>query len=141
MSSEQEINKLRVLIVDDSAPIRTAAGGMLRQLGWQVEVAEDGFAALARLASFEFDIIFIDVVMPRLDGYETLSLLRVNPAFATIPVIMMSSKGGAFDIAKAKLIGCDDYIIKPFDKEEIVRITTKYAPHVTLTGDLAPEEA
>lgn len=109
---------LKVLIVDDSQTIRSTAQQILGD-GFQVQSCDDGFAALAKLASFRPDIIFIDIVMPRLDGYETVALLRTNREFDGVPVVMMSSRGGAFDVAKGRLIGCNDYIVKPFSKDDL----------------------
>lgn len=117
----------RVMMIDDSQVISAQARTMLTDAGYDVETADDGFAALARMSSYEPDVIFIDIVMPRLDGYETVALLRTNPRFARTPIIMMSSKGGAFDIGKGKLVGCDDYVIKPFEREQLLACVGKHA--------------
>lgn len=127
MSADQIDNRPRVLVVDDSQTIRVSAQSILGD-AYVVEMAEDGFAAIAKLALFRPDIIFIDIVMPRLDGYDTVTLLRTNPAFSRTPVIMMSSRGGAFDVAKGRLVGCTDYIIKPFDREAIESAISKHLP-------------
>lgn len=127
MSADQIDNRPRVLVVDDSQTIRVSAQSILGD-AYVVEMAEDGFAAIAKLAHFRPDIIFIDIVMPRLDGYDTVTLLRTNAAFTRTPVIMMSSRGGAFDIAKGRLVGCTDYIIKPFDRDAIESAISKHLP-------------
>ena len=125
MTVNQTDNRPKVLVVDDSQTIRASAMSILGD-AYNIEMAEDGFAAIAKLASFQPDIVFIDIVMPRLDGYDTVTLLRTNPAFSTTPVIMMSSRGGAFDVAKGRLVGCTDYIIKPFDRQAIEDAIGKY---------------
>lgn len=125
--------RLKVLVVDDSQTIRAAAQSVLGS-SFEVAMAEDGFAALAKLSTFRPDIIFIDIVMPRLDGYETVSLLRSNAAFNAVPVIMMSSRGGAFDVAKGRLIGCNDYIVKPFEKDALLEVMARHVPDATLAA-------
>lgn len=111
--------KLKVLVVDDSQTIRTSATSILSE-EYELMTAEDGLDALSKVGKFHPDIIFIDIVMPRLGGYETVSLLRANPEFSMLPIIMMSSKSGTFDIAKGRLIGCDSYVVKPFDRETLL---------------------
>lgn len=111
--------KLKVLVVDDSQTIRTSATSILSE-EYELMTAEDGLDALSKVGRFHPDIIFIDIVMPRLGGYETVSLLRANPEFSMLPIIMMSSKSGTFDIAKGRLIGCDSYVVKPFDRETLL---------------------
>lgn len=133
MSVDTTDNRPKVLVVDDSQTIRVSAQSILGD-AYDVQMAEDGFAAIAKLASFKPDIVFIDIVMPRLDGYDTVTLLRTNPAFASTPVIMMSSRGGAFDVAKGRLVGCTDYIIKPFDREAIESAISKYLPAHLVTS-------
>lgn len=119
--------RFRVLVVDDSQIIRTAASNMLGD-AFDVELAVDGMDALAKLATFKADIIFVDIVMPRLGGYETVALLRSNAhEFKGAPIIMMSSKTGTFDVAKGRLVGCDDYIVKPFEKKDLLGAIERHA--------------
>lgn len=113
-------SKLKVLVVDDSQTIRTSAASILSD-DFELMTAEDGLDALSKVGKFHPDIIFIDIVMPRLGGYETVSLLRSNPEFSMLPIIMMSSKSGTFDIAKGRLIGCDSYVVKPFDRDTLLK--------------------
>ncbi len=127
MNANTSDSRPKVLLVDDSQTIRAAAQSILGD-AYDVQMAEDGFAAIAKLSKFNPDIIFIDIVMPRLDGYDTVTLLRTNPLFASTPVIMMSSRGGAFDVAKGRLVGCTDYIIKPFDADAIESAIKRYLP-------------
>lgn len=124
---DQAGQRTRVLVVDDSQIIRASAASMLGD-EFEVVLAEDGMDALAKLANFKADIIFIDIVMPRLGGYETVALLRSNAhAFKGAPIVMMSSKTGTFDVAKGRLVGCDDYIVKPFEKQDLLSAIARHA--------------
>ena len=111
---------VRVLVVDDSNTIRRSAELFLRQAGHQVVLAEDGFDALAKVHSHEPALIFCDILMPRLDGYQTCSIIKANPRFANVPVIMLSSKDGLFDRARGRMVGSQDHLTKPFTKDQLL---------------------
>lgn len=122
------LTNLKVMIIDDSKTIRRTAETLLQSEGYEVVTAIDGFEALAKIAQTNPDIIFVDVMMPRLDGYQTCALLKNNQQFQHIPVIMLSSKDGLFDQAKGKIVGSDQYLTKPFSKEELLEAVRR---HVT----------
>lgn len=119
---------LTVVVVDDSKTIRQTAETLLNKSGYNVVTAIDGFNALAKIAELRPDIIFVDVMMPRLDGYQTCALIKNNKAFRHVPVIMMSSKDGVFDKAKGKLVGSDLYLTKPFSRDELLGIIKNHCP-------------
>ena len=110
----------KVLVIDDSNTIRRSAEIFLVQAGCQVVLAEDGFDALAKIADHQPKVIFCDIMMPRLDGYQTCSLIKKNPRFKATPVIMLSSKDGLFDRARGRMVGSDQYLTKPFTKAELL---------------------
>ena len=110
---------LKVMIIDDSKTIRRTAETLLAKAGCEVITAVDGFDALAKIADSNPDLIFVDIMMPRLDGYQTCSLIKNNADFAAKPVIMLSSKDGLFDKARGRIVGSDEYLTKPFSKEEL----------------------
>ncbi|MDA7686963.1 response regulator [Pseudomonadales bacterium] len=120
------------MIVDDSKTIRRTAETLLQREGFSVVTAEDGFEALAKIAALKPDIIFVDIMMPRLDGYQTCALIKNNPEFKNTPVIMLSSKDGLFDKAKGRIVGSDQYVTKPFSKVEILEAVQSYIPTSTL---------
>ncbi|MDH4051162.1 MAG: response regulator [Rubrivivax sp.] len=111
----------RVLVVDDSNTIRRSAEIFLRQGGHEVMLAEDGFDALAKVNDHVPELIFCDILMPRLDGYQTCAIIKRNPRFSHVPVIMLSSKDGLFDKARGRMVGSQDYLTKPFTKEQLLR--------------------
>lgn len=111
---------LKVLIIDDSKTIRRTAESILSRQGFDVITAVDGYEALSRIAEHEPDIIFVDILMPRLDGYQTCTLIKHNQRFRDTPVIMLSSKDGIFDRAKGRVVGSDHYITKPFNQEDLL---------------------
>jgi twitching motility two-component system response regulator PilG len=111
---------VRVMVIDDSNTIRRSAEIFLMQAGCQVILAENGFDALAKIADHGPDLIFVDIMMPRLDGYQTCALIKHNKVFRTIPVIMLSSKDGLFDRARGRIVGSEHYLTKPFTKEELL---------------------
>ncbi|HEY0662986.1 MAG TPA: response regulator [Thiobacillaceae bacterium] len=111
---------LKVLVIDDSKTIRRTAETLLQKAGCEVITATDGFDALAKIADTNPDIIFVDIMMPRLDGYQTCALIKNNSNFKTTPVIMLSSKDGLFDKAKGRIVGSDQYLTKPFSKDELL---------------------
>jgi twitching motility two-component system response regulator PilG len=117
---EQEIQSVKVLVIDDSKTIRRSAENLLAKEGYEVITATDGFDALAKIADSRPEIIFVDIMMPRLDGYQTCALIKNNSEFKTTPVVMLSSKDGLFDRAKGRIVGSDQYITKPFSKEELL---------------------
>lgn len=113
-------NNPKIMVVDDSKTIRRTAETLLQREGYTVITAEDGFEALAKIADQKPDIIFVDIMMPRLDGYQTCALIKNNAEFKHTPVIMLSSKDGLFDKAKGRIVGSDQYVTKPFSKVEIL---------------------
>jgi twitching motility two-component system response regulator PilG len=117
----------RVLVIDDSNTIRRSAEIFLRQGGHEVMLAEDGFDALAKVVDHVPELIFCDILMPRLDGYQTCAIIKRNPRFAHVPVIMLSSKDGLFDKARGRMVGSQDYLTKPFTKEQLLRAVAQYA--------------
>jgi twitching motility two-component system response regulator PilG len=119
---------IKVLVIDDSNTIRRSAEIFLKQGGHNVLLAEDGFDALAKVNDHAPDLIFCDILMPRLDGYQTCALIKNNSAFKSTPVIMLSSKDGLFDKAKGRIVGSDQYLTKPFSKEELLGAIKTHVP-------------
>lgn len=117
---------LTVMVIDDSKTIRRTAETLLSKAGYQVMAATDGFEALSMVTDHRPDLIFVDIMMPRLDGYQTCALIKNNKAYRDIPVIMLSSKDGLFDRAKGKLVGSEQYLTKPFTKDELLDVIHKY---------------
>ena len=111
---------IKVLVIDDSKTIRRSAENLLTKEGYNVITATDGFDALAKIADARPEIIFVDIMMPRLDGYQTCALIKNNSEFKTTPVVMLSSKDGLFDKAKGRIVGSDQYITKPFSRDELL---------------------
>ena len=111
----------KVLVIDDSNTIRRSAEIFLRQGGHEVVLAEDGFDALAKVNDQMPQLIFCDILMPRLDGYQTCAIIKRNPRFAHVPVIMLSSKDGLFDKARGRMVGSEDYLTKPFTKDQLLQ--------------------
>ncbi|MEW6704626.1 MAG: response regulator [Pseudomonadota bacterium] len=118
----------KVLVIDDSNTIRRSAEIFLRQGGYEVVLAEDGFDALAKVSDHDPQLIFCDILMPRLDGYQTCAIIKRNPRFTHVPVIMLSSKDGLFDKARGRMVGSEDYLTKPFTKEQLLRAVEQYRP-------------
>ncbi|TXI22353.1 MAG: response regulator [Roseateles sp.] len=116
----------RVLVIDDSNTIRRSAEIFLKQGGHEVALAEDGFDALAKLGDFHPDLVFCDILMPRLDGYQTCAIIKRNPQFAGVPVIMLSSKDGLFDKARGRMVGSQDYLTKPFTKDQLLQAVAQH---------------
>lgn len=112
---------VKVLVIDDSSTIRRTAEIFLTQAGFQVMLAEDGFEALAKVGDLHPDVIFCDILMPRLDGYQTCSLIKKSPRFHAIPVIMLSSRDGVFDRSRGKLVGAHNHLAKPFSREALLQ--------------------
>ena len=117
---EENFESLKVMVIDDSKTIRRTAETLLKKAGCTVITAEDGFDALAKIADNNPDIIFVDIMMPRLDGYQACALIKNNASFKDTPVIMLSSKDGLFDKAKGRIVGSDQYLTKPFSKDELL---------------------
>ncbi|MEW6353383.1 MAG: twitching motility response regulator PilG [Pseudomonadota bacterium] len=118
--AENEFAGLKVMVIDDSKTIRRTAETLLKKAGCEVVTAGDGFEALSIIADQHPDIIFVDVMMPRLDGYQTCALIKHNRVFKATPVIMLSSKDGLFDRARGRIVGSEQYLTKPFTKEELL---------------------
>ena len=118
----------RILVIDDSNTIRRSAELFLRQGGYEVLLAEDGFDALSKVNDHAPSLVFCDILMPRLDGYQTCAIIKRNPRFARVPVIMLSSKDGLFDKARGRMVGAEDYLTKPFTKEQLLRAVQLYCP-------------
>lgn len=116
----EQFSGLTVMVVDDSKTIRKTADTLLKKAGCQVITAEDGFDALSKIVDHKPDIIFVDIMMPRLDGYQACALIKNNKDFKNTPVVMLSSKDGLFDKAKGRIVGSDQYLTKPFSKEELL---------------------
>jgi twitching motility two-component system response regulator PilG len=120
------ITGAKVLVIDDSNTIRRSAEIFLKQGGYSVLLAEDGFDALAKVNDHDPELIFCDILMPRLDGYQTCAIIKRNPRFARVPVIMLSSKDGLFDKARGRMVGSEDYLTKPFTKEQLLRAVQQF---------------
>jgi twitching motility two-component system response regulator PilG len=117
---------LRVMVIDDSKTIRRTAETLLKREGAEVITATDGFEALAKIADQKPQIIFVDIMMPRLDGYQTCALIKNNQMFKHTPVIMLSSKDGLFDKARGRIVGSEQYVTKPFTREELLDAIRKH---------------
>ena len=128
MSDTDALKGVKVMVIDDSNTIRRSDEIFLGQVGCEVILAQDGFEALAKIADHQPDVVFVDIMMPRLDGYQTCSLIKRNPRYRATPVIMLSSKDGLFDRAKGRLVGSDQYLTKPFTKDTLLRAVREHAP-------------
>ena len=117
---ENNFEGLKAMVIDDSKTIRRTAETLLKKVGCEVVTAVDGFDALAKIADTRPDIIFVDIMMPRLDGYQTCALIKNNKEFKSTPVVMLSSKDGLFDRAKGRIVGSDQYLTKPFSRAELL---------------------
>ena len=120
VNPKSDLQGLKILVIDDSKTIRRTAETLLAKEGCEVFTAVDGFDALSKIADHRPDIIFVDIMMPRLDGYQTCSLFKHNRVFKDTPVIMLSSKDGLFDRARGRLVGSEQYLTKPFTKDELL---------------------
>ncbi len=117
---------VKVLVIDDSNTIRRSAEIFLKQGGYEVLLAEDGFDALSKVNDHDPDLIFCDILMPRLDGYQTCAIIKRNAKFAAVPVIMLSSKDGLFDKARGRMVGSQDYLTKPFTKDQLLQAVQQH---------------
>jgi len=122
-----QLSTVKVMVIDDSNTIRRSAEIFLKASGCQVILAEDGFDALAKISNENPDLIFVDIMMPRLDGYQTCSLIKRNARYKTTPVIMLSSKDGLFDRARGRMVGSDQYLTKPFTQDTLIEAVQIYA--------------
>ena len=126
MTMAAEKQNLKIMVIDDSSTIRRSAEIFLGQVGYQVILAEDGFDALAKINDYHPDLIFCDILMPRLDGYQTCALIKKSAKFHTTPVIMLSSKDGLFDRARGAMVGSDAYLTKPFTKDSLLKTVREH---------------
>lgn len=117
---DDKFQNLKVMVIDDSKTIRRTAETLLQREGFNVVTAVDGFEALSKIAEVNPDIVFVDIMMPRLDGYQTCALIKNSKSYQDIPVVMLSSKDGLFDQAKGRVVGSDEYLTKPFSKDELL---------------------
>ena len=122
-----DVSGLKIMVIDDSKTIRRTAEILLKKAGCDVLTATDGFEALAIIADNQPDVIFVDIMMPRLDGYQTCALIKNNQEFRRTPVIMLSSKDGLFDRAKGRIVGSEQYLTKPFTKDELLGAIRRHA--------------
>jgi len=122
-----DIAGLKVMVIDDSNTIRRSAEIFLTQAGCEVLLAEDGFDALAKITDHRPDVIFVDIMMPRLDGYQTCALIKKNARLTSTPVIMLSSRDGLFDRARGRMVGSDEYLTKPFTKDSLLKAVSTHA--------------
>ncbi len=123
---DNNLTDLRVMVIDDSKTIRRTAETLLKKEGCNVVTATDGFEALSKIADHQPQVIFVDIMMPRLDGYQTCALIKNNQMFKAIPVIMLSSKDGLFDKARGRIVGSDEYLTKPFTRDELLSAIRKF---------------
>jgi twitching motility two-component system response regulator PilG len=121
METPATLQGVKVMVIDDSNTIRRSAEIFLNQAGCEVILAQDGFEALAKITDHQPDVVFVDIMMPRLDGYQTCSLIKRNARYRTTPVIMLSSKDGLFDRARGRMVGSDEYLTKPFTKDTLLK--------------------
>jgi twitching motility two-component system response regulator PilG len=127
MDDTDDLTGVKVMVIDDSNTIRRSAEIFLTQSKCEIILAVDGFDAMAKIIDSHPDVIFVDIMMPRLDGYQTCTLIKRNSDFRSTPVIMLSSKDGLFDRARGRMVGSDEYLTKPFTKESLLNAVQKYA--------------
>lgn len=125
-TTHTEQGNFKIMVVDDSKTVRKAAEEHLAQLGHKVVVSENGYEALSKIVDLKPDLIFLDIMMPKLDGYQTCALVKHNHDYKDIPIIMLSSKDGVYDKAKARVVGANDYITKPFTAQDLISTIDKY---------------
>ncbi len=129
---ENNFQGLKAMVIDDSKTIRRTAETLLKKVGCEVVTAVDGFDALSKITDHKPDIIFVDIMMPRLDGYQTCALIKNNKNFQNTPVIMLSSKDGLFDRAKGRIVGSDQYLTKPFSRDELLSAITDHVKKLSV---------
>ncbi|MEE8222120.1 MAG: response regulator [Nitrosomonadaceae bacterium] len=127
MDDTDDLTGVKVMVIDDSNTIRRSAEIFLTQSKCEIILAADGFDAMAKIIDSHPDVIFVDIMMPRLDGYQTCTLIKRNSHFKSTPIIMLSSKDGLFDRARGRMVGSDEYLTKPFTKESLLKAVQKYA--------------
>lgn len=127
-------SSLKILVVDDSNTIRRSAEIFLKAGKHEVMLAEDGFDALAKVSDCRPDLIFCDILMPRLDGYQTCAIIKRNAKFANVPIVMLSSKDGVFDKARGRMVGAQDYLTKPFTKDQLLKAVEQFG--IAVQGDV-----
>lgn len=127
MDNTEVLKGIKVMIIDDSNTVRKSAELFLKPFGCEVILAEDGFAAMPKIVETQPDVIFIDITMPRLDGYQSCMLIKSNPIYQSIPIIMLSSKDGLFDKARGRMVGANEYLAKPFTAEGLLSIIRVHA--------------
>ena len=120
------VQALKVLVIDDSNTIRRSADIFLKQGGHEVLLAEDGFDALSKVHDYQPHLIFCDILMPRLDGYQTCAIIKRNARFCSVPIVMLSSKDGVFDKARGRMVGSQDYLTKPFTKDQLLQTVRQF---------------
>ena len=128
-NTENDFGGLRVMVIDDSKTIRRTAESLLKKAGCNVATVNDGFEALSAVVEFKPEVIFMDVMMPRLDGYQACALIKHNANFCKVPIIMLSSKDGLFDKAKGRVVGSEEYLTKPFTRDELLGAIRQHMPH------------
>ncbi|MBP9906151.1 MAG: response regulator [Rhodoferax sp.] len=128
-------SNLKILVIDDSNTIRRSAEIFLKAGQHEVILAEDGFDALSKVSDFSPDLIFCDILMPRLDGYQTCAIIKRNARFSAVPIVMLSSKDGVFDKARGRMVGAQDYLTKPFTKDQLLKAVAQYG---AAPGETAP---
>jgi len=126
--ADNDFAGLRIMVVDDSKTIRRTAESLLKKAGCEVVTVTDGFEALSAVVEFKPDLIFMDIMMPRLDGYQACALIKHNASFRRVPIVMLSSKDGIFDKAKGRVVGSEEYLTKPFTREELLGAIRDHAP-------------
>lgn len=134
MSTETQFKGIKVLVIDDSKTIRRTAEMILKKAGCEVTTATDGFESLSKIIEAEPNIIFIDVMMPRLDGYKTCALLKNNQALKKIPIVMLSGKEGVFERARGRMVGAEHYMTKPFTQDQLLSAIEAYMRKTNTTG-------
>lgn len=128
-AQDQGALNVKVMVIDDSKTIRRSAETLLKKAGCEVVTAVDGFEALAKITVHKPDIIFVDIMMPRLDGYQTCALIKNNQNFKATPVIMLSSKDSIFDRARGRIVGSEEYLTKPFSRDDLIGAITTHVDH------------
>src|SRR5947208_12696101 len=127
MTISTDNGALKIMVIDDSSTIRRSAEIFMGQAGYQVVLADDGFDALAKMNDHQPALIFCDILMPRLDGYQTCALIRKSARFHATPVVMLSSKDGLFDRARGRMVGSNEYLTKPFTKDSLLKTVNVHA--------------
>lgn len=130
MSAETSFEGIKVVVIDDSKTIRRTAETLLKKAGCEVITATDGFESLSKVMEHQPNIIFVDIMMPRLDGYQTCALIKNNQAFKKTPIVMLSSKDGLFERARSRIVGAEHYMTKPFTREELLNTIKAYVVDV-----------